>query len=91
MIAELLSIGEQNTRTCNELATVLNIDARDVRQAIRIERLAGELICSCSKGYYLPDNDADIQHTIDRLYKQGKENIRVADAMKRYHKRKAKQ
>lgn len=91
MIAELLSIGEQNTRTCNELATVLNIDARDVRQAIRLERLAGAPICSCSKGYYLPDNDADIQHTIDRLYKQGKENIRVADAMKRYHKRKVKQ
>ena len=86
MIAELLQYGIENARTNQSIADALSWDSRDVRQAIRLERLAGAPICSCSKGYYLPDNDADIQHTIDRLYKQGKENIRVADAMKRYHK-----
>ena len=86
MIAELLQQGIQNAKTSQTLADFLRWDKRDVRQAIRNERLAGTLICSCSKGYYLPDNDADIQHTINRLYKQGKENIRVADAMRKYHK-----
>ena len=86
MIDELLQHGIENARTNQSIADALSWDNRDVRQAIRNERLAGEMICSCSKGYYLPDNDTDIQHTIDRLYKQGKENIRVADAMKRYHK-----
>lgn len=81
MIIELLNIGETNARTSQELAIALNINTRDVMQAIRTERLNGLLICGTSKGYFLPENENDIIYTIKRLKKQGNETIRVANAM----------
>lgn len=82
MINEILYQGEENARTSTELAEMLNIDTRSVRQYVHIERLDGHLICGCNKGYFLPDNDADVKRTISRLFKQGKENINVARVMK---------
>lgn len=81
MINELLNQGEPNARTSQEIATALNLNVRDVMQAIRTERLNGVLICGTSKGYFLPENMNDVILTIKRLKRQGNETIRVADAM----------
>lgn len=82
MVNELLAIGEENARSSSELARTLNIDKRDIMQAVRIERLAGFPICSNCKGYYMPENKTELKNTIIRLYKQAKETKRVADAMR---------
>ncbi len=82
MIIEMLGVGERNARTQNELTRVLQKDdTREIRQAIRTERLAGNIICSNDKGYFLPENDADIKATIRRLRKRSKAFEDVADAM----------
>lgn len=86
MIIELLEKGEENARTAKEIANLINLDVRDVMQSIRCERLAGEPICSNSKGYYIAENEKDLSQTISRLYKQGNETIKVADAMREYHR-----
>ena len=87
MIHELLSVGENNARTCNELAKVLNMEPRDVRQAIRLERLNGALICGNGKGYYLPENENDVTRSIMRLVNTGKATLQVANAMKKNAKK----
>ena len=83
MINELLSYGEENARTSTELAKILNMDKRDIMQAVRLERLAGFPICSNYKGYYMPENKTELKNTIIRLYKQAKETKRVADAIRK--------
>lgn len=87
MMVELLGTGEQNAQTAKRLAEQTNLSVRDITKMIRIERLAGNPICSNSKGYFLPDNDAEMRNTIRRLYKQGRETIKVADAMRLYQEK----
>lgn len=82
MIIELLELGEENARTAKELAKAQNMDIRDVMQAVRVERLAGQPICSTSKGYFIADCKQDLDATISRLYKQARETRRVAESMK---------
>lgn len=79
---ELLSQGQKNARSSRELSNVTGLTVREVADAIRRERLAGKPICSCSHGYYLPDDITDLKSTIKRLYKKANETRRVADAMK---------
>lgn len=86
MIVELLSFGENEPKTSEELAAALNVCKRDVMELVRLERLAGAPICSNYKGYYLPDNKEELKNTIIRLYKQAKETRRVADAMREHCK-----
>ena len=90
MIVELLEKGEQNATPAKDLAKILNIEVRDVMHIIRGERLTGEPICSNNKGYYIAADNNDLEGTIKRLYKQGKETIRVAETMRKYHEQGAK-
>lgn len=60
-IFDFLSVGEKNAITAQELARLLGWDAREVTRVIHNERAAGALICSSSKGYFLPENAHDIQ------------------------------
>lgn len=81
MIYEYLKQGEKNAITSKELAQILHIDTRYIRQMVRNERMIGHFICGSSKGYYMPETDADVKHTISRLYSQGRQNFKVAKAM----------
>lgn len=81
MIHELLNVGAVNARTTKELADVLGIDVRDVRQAVRNERMQGVPICSDISGYYLPADDNEMRRTVSRLYKIGRSNFAVAKAL----------
>lgn len=83
MINELLFKGAQNARTAKSIADILNLDVREVMQAIRLERLAGTPICSNHKGYYMPENENELKDTVLRLYKQAKETKKVADNMRK--------
>lgn len=81
MIYELLNVGADNAKTTQELADVLGIDARDVRKAVRNERLQGVPICSDKSGYYLPADENELKYTISRLYKIGRSNFAVAKVL----------
>lgn len=81
MIHELLGTGEKEAITAAALAKNLNMDTRNVMDQIRTERLSGILICSSHCGYFMPGNDLEINHTISRLYRFARENIKVAKAM----------
>lgn len=60
-IFDFLSVGEKNAITAQELARLLGWDIREVTRVIHNERARGTLICSSSKGYFLPENTRDIQ------------------------------
>ena len=83
MIYEMLSQGEENARTGKELAAASNLEVREVMDVIRNERLAGQLICSSSKGFFIAKEEADIKRTVSRLYKQARGTRAVAEAMRK--------
>ncbi len=91
MIFEILGVGEKNARTQSELVRALKKeDTREIRQAIRTERLAGNIICSNDKGFFLPESDADIKATIRRLRKKSEAFKDVADAMQKAFNQRSK-
>lgn len=47
-----------------DLAHVADIPERAVRLEILQARIAGELICSCDQGYFLPESDDDIREYV---------------------------
>lgn len=82
MIFELLQPGEDTAKTARELSKTTGLGVREVMQAVRAERLAGLPICGTCKGFFTPATDAELAHTISRLYKQARETRKVAEALK---------
>ncbi len=83
MINEMLGIGAENATASSELARRLNVDLRVIRQLVRKERLEGVQICSNGKGYFMPEDITDVNHTINTLYKRAREERAVAEAMRK--------
>ena len=66
------------TREC--LSLMLGMSDRKVRQAIHDARMEGHLIVSTDKGYYIPDDVADL---VDYYRKERKRAISVLAALKK--------
>ena len=70
MIAEFLQHGLENARTGAEICKALNLDKRELTQAIERERRAGAPICAATgtiKGYYLAATQDEMQRYCDSL------------------------
>ena len=63
-IADFLLTGKNNAISMTDLAHVVNIPERSVRLEILQARINGELICSCDKGYFLPETVDDIREYV---------------------------
>lgn len=59
-IVTLLREGENNAVHGAELARYVNMDARELRQAIEKLRRNGVIIASSQKGYYYPANTGEL-------------------------------
>lgn len=84
MIHELLTEGRENARTGRELAAVLNLNIRDVTEAIEAERRAGFPICAASgdnPGYYLAATPEELERYCKALYKRGGELFKTRRAL----------
>lgn len=79
-IFDFLSVGEERARTAKELAQLLGWDEREVTRAIHNERAAGALICSSSKGYFLPETIHDIQKFVATMRSRQKQIAKAAAA-----------
>lgn len=64
-ISDNLSTGEENARSGKELCKALNLNARDLTQAVADERRAGKPICASSNnkrpGYFLAATKEEMQ------------------------------
>ncbi|MCM1221039.1 MAG: hypothetical protein NC548_41805 [Lachnospiraceae bacterium] len=49
------------------IASVFSISQVAVRKLINEARSAGDPICSCGKGYYIPNDKSEIKETIDSI------------------------
>ena len=63
-IADFLLNGEENAISLERLATVTALPERAVRAEVLRARIAGELILSSDKGYFLPECDDDIRRYV---------------------------
>lgn len=60
MIHEILSHGAQNALSASEVSKITNLTPREIRHVVEHERLAGHIILSDNRGYYLPHDDVSI-------------------------------
>ncbi|MBO4675182.1 MAG: hypothetical protein J5601_03750 [Elusimicrobiaceae bacterium] len=67
MIHEILKQGKENAITAARIASTLNLPMKEVSKRVKIERRAGQAICSCQNGYYLAANDDEIRDICGRL------------------------
>lgn len=84
MIHELLATGKENARTGKALAILLNCDVRDITQQIEKERREGQPICASSgdpAGYYLAEDEDELQNYCDRLKGRAIELFKTRQAL----------
>jgi len=53
MIAELLKPGEGLALSASTLCEITGMTPRELRRQVTVERIAGALICSSARGYFL--------------------------------------
>lgn len=63
-IADFLLNGKENAISMADLAEVMNIPERSLRLEILQARINGDLICSCDRGYFLPESVDDIREYV---------------------------
>ncbi len=71
MIHEILLEGAENAISGKQICQMLDINARDLTQAIERERRAGVPICastSAPHGYYLAANQEEMQRYCNSLF-----------------------
>ena len=59
-VAPLLLAGRKNARFQAELCSVLGLRPSAFKRQVKRERLAGSLICSCERGYYLGEDAVEL-------------------------------
>jgi len=57
----IIPTGRENAQKGHEFASLLGWELREVTKTIQQLRRAGYLICASRHGYFLPDNDEDIE------------------------------
>ena len=61
------SNGRDSPVCSNELSAAFQVPQSMIRRMINKERSNGSPICSCSRGYYVVTDDAEIKHTINSM------------------------
>ena len=65
-----IPVGKDNAISRYDLRTKLGMSDRKMREVIHDAKVAGYLICSTSRGYYIPDDIEDIKHQYFREKKR---------------------
>jgi biotin operon repressor len=85
MIAELLTEGKENARSGRELASLLNCNIRMITAQIERERREGAPICANMNGqhagYFLAENEEELEEYCRRLYSRGGELFKTRRAL----------
>ena len=63
-ITDFIPIGKENATSMTDLAHIANVPERSLRAEILRARINGELICSCDRGYFLPESVDDIKEYV---------------------------
>ena len=71
-VLDYIPKGKENAVTSMELMNILKCSMRELRFMIANARNRGEVICSFSGGYYLPETKEELKESINFL--QGKAN-----------------
>ena len=79
-LLDLIPSGEENAITARELASLLNVHWRIVTLTIHLLRCSKKrliVICGSGKGYFLPANNAELEHFVRQMRSRVK-HIRAA-------------
>lgn len=82
-IMRYLAEGSQNARSGNELRALLKLDHyRDVTRLIQKARSEGNIICSSTHGFFLPQNKMEVREFTRVMHsriKEIKKSVQYAD------------
>ena len=77
--------GRANAQTARQLSRSLHLGSngdRLLRAWAHAATEAGIVVCTGNSGYWFPETQAEAEETIGRLYSQGTEMIRRANALR---------
>lgn len=84
LINEILLPGKKNAQSGRDICSILNITPRTLTQLVEAERRAGKPICATSNGtapgYYLAENQEEMQHYCAALYHRAGEIFKTRRA-----------
>lgn len=55
-VLDVIPTGIENAISMEALSRILNVSQRETRSIILQCRIAGNVVCSCDEGYYIPDS-----------------------------------
>lgn len=82
-VESLLQTGRDHPVRAAELSEKLQVNKRTVYEYIRRERAAGALIIGCNDGYYLAENDDDLEAFVARSRARGAQTIAAGKMARR--------
>ena len=59
-ILDLIPIGEGRAVSMHYLASILNVETRDVRRMVEEARVDGYIIATCEDGYFIPETMVEL-------------------------------
>lgn len=84
IVSDFLLTGKENSTTAAELALMLNVNKRDITQAIENERRRGKPICAThSGGYYMAADKAEMKEYCDGLQRHISEICKTKNACRK--------
>jgi len=78
-LTDRIPAGKADAVSMPHLARVMNMNPRELRLAVEQARRAGILICSCEKGYFMPETLQEIRehaHRMDARIRTGRDCLR---------------
>lgn len=83
-LLEIISVGYENAQNARDIASLISMDARELRRLINGMRKDGHAIISCESGYYLyeaGEDTIDAVRFIHNLKAHAREELIIADAV----------
>lgn len=92
-LKDLLKTGHENAIPIKNLAAMLQINERDVRQQVENLRREGFLVCNRqdSAGYYYAANVADVKRQYEQMYSRAISILTAAKPFRRFLKKAGEQ
>lgn len=78
-LLDLIPSGEKNAISTKDLANLLNCHSREITLTMHFLRVKGAVICSCTKGFFKPENLEETRHFVATMRSRCK-HIRAAAA-----------
>lgn len=86
-IYKLLPVGSGNAISMSELADVVGLSTRELREHLTHLRINGAIVGGDTSGYYIPDTEGELKAIYKRIFNRARTGFKVLKPVKEELKR----